>query len=296
MARPGRSRPVEAPRAPQGRAPFADASIVRRACLGPFSLSGPSRWLAVTALVVATLLTQIAIVTWPAFGAFRGRDALRRGLAAGCVLYALASLWLVPPLAACFGRVPLPCVSGTLQSRSWIFCAANRHYTTPELRSAAQEIADAVASASPDTHVSYMDGGFPFAGLPMLPHLSHADGRKLDLALFYLDGRGRRLEVGGSPIGYFGYVGPTDARSAACPDRWFDLRWDLAPLQRWLMSDELDRTRTRRLASTAARHPAIGKVLMEPHLRRSLGVASARIRFQGCDAARHDDHIHVQLR
>lgn len=276
--------------------PRSAGSALRRACLGPLSLTGRSRWLAVTALLVTTLMTQVAIVTWPVFGVVRGRHARRCGLLGGLVLYALTSLWLVPPLAASFGRVPLPCLSGTLQSRTWLFCAANRHYTTPELRSAAQEIADAVASASPDTHVSFMDGGFPFPGLPMLPHLSHGDGRKLDLALFYVDERGRRLDVGGSPIGYFGYVAPPDAHAAACRDRWFDLRWDLAPFQRWLMPDELDRSRTRRLASAAARHPAIGKVLIEPHLRRTLGVASPRIRFQGCAAARHDDHVHVQLR
>ena len=37
------------------------------------------------------------------------------------------------------------------------------------------------------------------------------------------------------------------------------------------------------------------KVFIEPHLRRRLGVESSKLRFQGCRAARHDDHIHMQL-
>lgn len=38
-----------------------------------------------------------------------------------------------------------------------------------------------------------------------------------------------------------------------------------------------------------------GKVFVEPSLAAALGLADDRLRFQGCRAARHDDHIHVQL-
>jgi len=36
-------------------------------------------------------------------------------------------------------------------------------------------------------------------------------------------------------------------------------------------------------------------MLLEPPLARRLGVADTRLRFQGCRAARHDDHIHIQF-
>ena len=39
----------------------------------------------------------------------------------------------------------------------------------------------------------------------------------------------------------------------------------------------------------------VGKSFIEPHLVQSLQIAHPRIRFQGCRAARHDDHIHFQL-
>jgi hypothetical protein len=40
----------------------------------------------------------------------------------------------------------------------------------------------------------------------------------------------------------------------------------------------------------------IEKILLEPHLKARLGLDSDLIRFQGCGAARHDDHIHVESR
>ncbi|MDB4932439.1 MAG: hypothetical protein JWM10_4923 [Myxococcaceae bacterium] len=274
----------------------AQTSLLRRLGLGPLSLTGWRRWSALSAVVALTLVTQVGVILWPVFGMFRGRGAGWRRLAVGVAMYALACAALVPPVAAVLGRVPLPCAGGSLRARSWLYCAANRRYVAPELRAAAREIADSVAAENPGTYVSYLDGAFPFRGLPLLPHLSHGDGRKLDLALFYVDRAGRPLEVGGSPVGYFGYVQPARSGDAACPQRWFDLRWDLAALQRWLMPDALDRGRTRRLVATAARHPAIAKGLIEPHLQRTLGVRSAKLRFQGCGAARHDDHVHLQLR
>ncbi|MFT5619364.1 MAG: hypothetical protein ACI85I_002607, partial [Arenicella sp.] len=41
---------------------------------------------------------------------------------------------------------------------------------------------------------------------------------------------------------------------------------------------------------------AYGKVFIEPHLKTRLGLENySKIRFHGCQAVRHDDHIHVQL-
>ena len=37
------------------------------------------------------------------------------------------------------------------------------------------------------------------------------------------------------------------------------------------------------------------RVFLEPYLAKRLGVASPLLGFQGCRAARHDDHIHLQI-
>jgi hypothetical protein len=76
----------------------------------------------------------------------------------------------------------------------------------------------------------------------------------------------------------------------------WDLRWDLDPLQPWLARHALDDARTRTLVDAALAHAAIEKVLLEPHLQTRLGLSSPKLRFQGCRAARHDDHAHLQLR
>ena len=40
---------------------------------------------------------------------------------------------------------------------------------------------------------------------------------------------------------------------------------------------------------------ALSGLLLEPYLAVRLGVAGPMVRFQGCRAARHDDHVHVEF-
>lgn len=44
-----------------------------------------------------------------------------------------------------------------------------------------------------------------------------------------------------------------------------------------------------------AHDPRVQKILLEPHLRDTLAVRFDKVRFQGCFAARHDNHIHFQI-
>jgi len=37
------------------------------------------------------------------------------------------------------------------------------------------------------------------------------------------------------------------------------------------------------------------KIFIEPHLKKRLELANKKLRFQGCKATRHDDHIHLQI-
>ena len=70
----------------------------------------------------------------------------------------------------------------------------------------------------------------------------------------------------------------------------------MTALQPMIRDLALDETRTAEaLRWLAANLPATGKVFIEPHLADRLGATGEKIRFQGCRAARHDDHIHVQL-
>jgi hypothetical protein len=202
------------------------------------------------------------------------------------------------------GRTALPCFrseTATLAA-SPITCALHRHYVTAEMKQLALSLSEAVNRRFPRTTTVALDGNFPFLdGFPLLPHLSHDDGEKLDIAFYYRTRNGDYARgQTRSPIGYWAFETPRAGETPACAAHQDWLRWDMRWLQPIMRDDlELDEPRTRYalrwLASEGPRH-GLGKVFVEPHLARRLGSHSEVIRFQGCRAARHDDHIHLQLR
>ena len=237
-------------------------------------------------IVLLTLVTQIGGLAW-LIAVMTRRRWLVFALAYGGL--GLGAAW-ISPLA---GRVPLPCTGEALRMQSLIFCALNRHYAAPELAEALRDTAAAMAARHPGTQTLILDAGFPFLdGFPLLPHLSHGDGRKADLAFYYVEPDGTALPGRTrSPIGYVAFEpGPT-----RCPPAWLTMRWDLHWLQGTWPQWRPDRARMRTLMGLLSRDARIGKILLEPHLTRAWGVAHPKVRFQGCRAARHDDHIHVQL-
>lgn len=233
-----------------------------------------------------TILTQIGGLAWLIALFFRQR------IVAFLVVYVAltaAIVWVAPS----FGRVALNCFDrGPLQVQSWMYCALNRNYVSPELQDVLIDAAEELDRKYPGTETLVLDANFPFLnGFPLLPHLSHDDGDKVDLAFYYRDETGYLPGVTRSPIGYFAFeLGPTD-----CAPRWPTLRWDFDFIQPLWREYELEEERTAALLRILSNDERVGKTLVEPHLVQSLGVAHPRIRFQGCRAARHDDHIHLQL-
>ena len=211
-----------------------------------------------------------------------------------CVLWIMAML-----TAPIFGRVPLACAPGSssnLKMQSPIYCVLNRHYVTPELKTVAFNLADHVNMKYPDTKTLALDANFPFIdGVLLFPHLSHDDGRKLDLAYYYSKNGKTR-----SPIGYWAFEGPLNHEYQPCqslprPNLRWEMKW-LTPLHKDM---KFDPARTKTALSWLAdegKRQGVTKVFIEPHLARRIGVSGEVIRFQGCHAARHDDHIHFQIR
>jgi hypothetical protein len=254
------------------------------------------------ALIVAllTLLTQIGGVAHLA--ALLATRRWRRGsrcrraasLAAATILiYVTASIAIVPPLAGQFGRVRIPCATSTL-----VGCALNRTYARPQLADLIESMNAQLARESPGSRITVLDAGFPFFdGFPLPPHLSHDDGRKVDLAYFYRDATGQSIARGSpSPVGYFHFQQPRPGDREPCAGRFTPLRWSVA----WLQPREpvwiLDEERTRAMIQWLRARPEVTRIFIEPHLADRLGVDGGKVRFQGCAAARHDDHIHVEVR
>ena len=237
--------------------------------------------------IVLTIISQIGGVAW--LIALRFRLCLLVFVGVYAAL-SVSTIYIAPTL----GRVPLPCWSdGPLQSQSVLYCVLNRHYVTPELKDVALDVANKIEASFPETKTLTLDGGFPyFASFPLLPHLSHHDGKKLDFAFYYQDAEGKYLPAKTpSPIGYFGFI----QGSTECPANWITLRWDFNWLQPLLPSYQLDERRTEALIKIIADDPNVSKFLLEPYWKTRLNIQSDKIRFQGCRAARHDDHVHIQL-
>lgn len=209
------------------------------------------------------------------------------------------------PLAAQFGRVPLDCRDSGLgyAAQNLIYCITNRHYVSPRMKAAVEAMAAALKDVQPGPTLFYLDAGFPMPdGVPLLPHLSHDSGRELDLAFYYLDEtHGGPSPETRSPFGYWAFEQPRAGDPRPCGERrerW-SMRWDFDWLQPLWPDRPLDETATRRmldwLATEGPKH-GLTRMFLEPHLVARLGLRSDRIRFQGCYAARHDDHVHIEVR
>jgi hypothetical protein len=99
-----------------------------------------------------------------------------------------------------------------------------------------------------------------------------------------------------SPIGYWVYEGPTDGESRPCAAQKSFLRWDFSILQSLGNGTEIDLKKTNEMIARLLALDGVvrvKKILIGPHLKLRLGLKEDRVPFQGCDAARHDDHVHV---
>jgi hypothetical protein len=155
-----------------------------------------------------------------------------------------------------------------------------------------------VERAYPGTVTLFLDANLPFLdGFPLLPHLSHHDGRKLDIAYYYASPNGLYLQgQTRSPIGYWGFEQPTVTDRSMCPrDSWLTLRWDMTALQAWLPVMPIEPGRTHHALRWLASEGRVERIFIEPYVAVRLGVSSPVLGFQGCRAARHDDHIHIQI-
>ena len=263
------------------------------------------RWrrsvLVAASFTVLTALTQIGgLALLPAVLLER----LGKGRAVLAFALGYAALFpAVAVIAPWTGRVRLPCLeseveaAGGLRPATLWTCALHRSYATPVAREELGRLAAAMRDRFPGTETRYLDAGFPFGdGFPLVPHLSHDDGRKVDLALFRSGPAAvPRGDPARGPLGYFAYEPPRAGEPAPCRGVRSWLRWDLDALQPFVYRP-LDAERTRAGVEWLAARERVARMFLEPHLKERLGLESSKVRFQGCQAARHDDHLHVEFR
>lgn len=216
-------------------------------------------------------------------------------------VYLLLNLLVVPLVAPFFGRVPLPIRShASIQPVSFWYGLFNRHYVTPTLKSAVERVASALQQRYPDAKLVYLDANFPFwKNFPLLPHRSHDDGEKLDIAFLYQKS-GKPSNQKPSLTGYGIFEAPREHeihQTNICKKRGY-WQYDINKYMAWLVKKDLtfDEIRTRELIILLAKDQAVGRIFLEPHLKQRFRLREYnKIRFHGCRAARHDDHIHIEL-
>ncbi|MDW3190724.1 MAG: hypothetical protein R8G66_00075 [Cytophagales bacterium] len=215
------------------------------------------------------------------------------------VLYALFNLTITPLVAKYFNRVPMPIYhESKLKPANAFIWLANRHYVKPQLKKLLLETAQSLPS---EQSIVYLDANFPWIdGFPMTGHLSHDDGEKIDLAFAYKNAEGKLLNTVRSLSGY-GITTPPKAGETDQPSQCEALGYWQYSLPLALTYDrypeyQFDYQANRKLLQNLALNTATGKIFIEPHLKERLNLQwFTKIRFHGCQAVRHDDHIHLQL-
>jgi len=251
-------------------------------------------------ILALTALTQIGGIAWALALVLRmvfGRFFL---LFFGLYLSLTVLAHYTAPMA---GRTALPCLDAgpsQIAVLNPLYCALNRNYVTPQMKAHADSLADHMHDSFPGTRTRALDASFPFIdGFALLPHLSHDDGNELDLAFYYTDTDGEyRLGQARSIIGYWGFEEPGPGDPQPCAgDTGISLRWNMNRLQPYMRDWPLDTDRTATALRWLAENPVGSdyKVFIDPYLSDRLGVTGDAVRFQGCSAARHDDHMHIEF-
>lgn len=250
-------------------------------------------------------------VAYLAWDLHRGGTRLPMAMLAGLAFFLagmpIANLVVAPIIGAQIGRVALPCKPGPdapYAALTPLLCALGRNYVRPEVDVMLKEMARDLRRAYPDMTFPVLDAGPMYSG--MGGRYTSRNWRKrgwsVDLAYFYQDAAGKYVpHETPSPIGFWGFQAPPAGSKPVCADDAVSsfLRWDMAWFQAYVRQDlTLDERRTAamlRWLTQRGRQFGVKEVLIEPHMAKRLGVTSPLIRFQGCLAARHDDHIHVEV-
>lgn len=214
------------------------------------------------------------------------------------IIYLFTILLFVPIIASIFGREKVE-HSDKIQPATYLTILLNRNYVKPELNELLQQTADNLTNTN--IKILYLDACFPFIdNFPLLPHLSHDDGKKIDLNLVYENKAGEIKNKRKSITGYGVFEAPKSGefnQTNHCKNHGY---WQY-DFTKYMTFGKINRTLrfsnqgNKHLMRSLLRNKQLGKIFIEPHLKQRLQLNNPKIRFHGCGAVRHDDHIHIQL-
>ena len=212
-------------------------------------------------------------------------------------MYLFSTYILVPKAAPLFGREKIN-HNKNISAHFILTNLLNRNYVKPELNNILNDVSK---SLDKDIKVVYLDANFPFCdGFPLLPHLSHNDGKKIDISFIYKNGDDKLTNLKPSVSGYGVFEEPKfdeNNQTKNCKENGY---WQYDFTKHMTFGSfnkeiKLSENATRKLILEILKHKKVSKLFIEPHLKNRLKLNNQKIRFHGCRAVRHDDHIHFQI-
>lgn len=215
------------------------------------------------------------------------------------LLYLICTLAIVPLIAPIFGREKVT-HTDNIAPTNYMTVLLNRNYVRPELNKILEKIEKNLSNTG--IKINYLDANFPFINkFPLLPHLSHNDGKKIDLSLIYETKEGIISDSQKSVSGYGVFEQPRKKefnQIEKCLEKGY-FQYDFpkyltfGTINQELLFSEVG---TKKLILSILKNKSLGKLFIEPHLKHRLNLHNNKIRYHGCRAVRHDDHIHIQLK
>jgi len=214
-------------------------------------------------------------------------------------VYLICTLIIVPLLAPIFGREKVKHTEN-IKPTNYMTVLLNRNYVRPNLNTLLQSTEKELKNTGIEIH--YLDANFPFIDkFPLLPHLSHNDGKKIDISLIYQTSDGEFSTKQKSVSGYGVFEDPRHNeynQIKKCLNQGY-FQYDYPKYVTFGQINKdltFSNIGTKKIVLSFLKSNLLGKLFIEPHLKQRLNLKNNKIRYHGCRAVRHDDHIHVQLK
>lgn len=252
--------------------------------------------------VFLTILTQIGGIVYilSLYLAKKWKSNLKfKSILTFITLYLCLTFFVIPLIAPIFGREKVK-HSNKIKPTNYMTVILNRNYVRPELNLVLAQTEKELKATTIQIH--YLDANFPFINkFPLPPHLSHNDGKKIDLSLIYKTATGEISTQQKSISGYGVFESPTsnefDQINSCLKRGHFQYDYSkyvtFGTIHKELVFSEKG---TKKLIKSILKNASLGKLFIEPHLKQRLHLTHKKIRYHGCQAVRHDDHIHIQLK
>lgn len=215
------------------------------------------------------------------------------------VFYFISTFLIVPFVAPIFGREKIK-HSESIKPTNYFTDLLNRNYVNPKLNKLLKNTENELKGTNIKIH--YLDANFPFIdNFPLLPHLSHNDGNKIDLSLIYQTKEGIISSKQKSRSGYGVFEKPKSSEYNQI-DKCLLNGYFQYDFPKYLTLGEINKELvfskkgTKKLIEKLLKNKSLEKLFIEPHLKNRMNLNNKKIRYHGCKAVRHDDHIHIQIK